>query len=83
MNTVTFNVSFPKPLLKRIDSMAKRESRSRSDLLRTAVRMYVERHKRWETIFAFGREQAKRLRLKREDVNRLIAESRREQSQQR
>ena len=83
MRVVTVNISFPKQLLKTMDALAKRESRSRSDILRSAARVYVERHKRWEQIFAFGREQAKRLRLKPEDVSRLIAESRREQSKPR
>ena len=78
MSTVTVNVSFPKELLKTMDALAKRQSRSRSELLRTAVLTYVERRKRWEKILAFGRGQAKRLRLKPQDVERMITEHRRE-----
>lgn len=39
----TFSVSFPKALLRRLDRVAKREKRSRSELLRVAVLMYIER----------------------------------------
>ena len=77
MRTATVNVSFPRALLKSMDRLAQRESRSRSELLREAARFYVERKRRWEEIFAFGRQQAKRLGLKPHDVESLIAESRR------
>lgn len=76
MSTVTVNVSFPKRLLKHMDAVAKQEARSRSELLREAVRMYVERKRRWEKIFAFGRQQAKRLGLRPQDIESLIAEYR-------
>ncbi len=80
MQTVTVNVSFPKLLLKEMDAVAKQESRSRSELLRAAARTYVERRRRWEHIFAFGRQQAKQLRLKPEDVHTGIEEYRRERT---
>lgn len=83
MSTVTVNVSFPKQLLKAMDAMAKREARSRSELLRAAIRVYVDRQQRWEGILAFGRQQAKRLRLEPHDVERKIAEYRREQARRR
>ena len=69
----TVNVSFPRPLLKAMDAVAKREARSRSELLREAARLYLERQRRWDHIFAFGRRQTKRLHLKPADVGQLIA----------
>ena len=83
MSTVTVNVSFPKPLLKAMDAVAKREARSRSELLRAAIRVYVDRQQRWGGILALGRQQAKRLRLTPRDVERKIAEYRREQARRR
>ena len=77
---MTVNVSFPRQLLKAMDRVAKKESRSRSDLLREAVRQYVERKMRWDEIFALGSQHAKRLGLKPTDVEKRIAEYRREQS---
>lgn len=54
MNTNAVNISFQKDLLKQIDKIAKDESRSRSELIREAARMYIEKKKRWEKIFSFG-----------------------------
>ena len=48
------NISFKKDLLKRIDDIAKEESRSRSELVREAARVYIERKERWRNIFAYG-----------------------------
>ena len=41
MNTVTVNISFRKDLLESIDAAAKRESRTRSELIREAARNYI------------------------------------------
>ncbi|NOR12479.1 MAG: ribbon-helix-helix protein, CopG family [Candidatus Aminicenantes bacterium] len=68
MNTNTVNISFKKDLLKKIDKLAKAESRSRSELIREAARLYIERRERWEKIFDFGLNQVKRLDLKEEAV---------------
>ena len=76
----TFNVSFPKELLRMLDAMAKAQSRSRSELLRHLTRQYAERRREWEQMFAFGRRQAERLGLKPEDVNTMIADYRRRQT---
>jgi len=54
MAAVTVNISFQPELLAAIDAEATREARSRSELLREAARLYVERQRRWESAFAFG-----------------------------
>jgi CopG family transcriptional regulator/antitoxin EndoAI len=51
---VTVNISFQDGLLEQIDAEAKRESRSRSELLREAARMYIKRQQRLEAVFAMG-----------------------------
>ena len=68
MNTKTVNISFRKDLLEKIDKVAKDEMRTRSELIREAARMYIERKARWEKIFEFGRQQAERLGLKEQDI---------------
>lgn len=68
MKTGTVNISFQEALLREIDEMAREESRSRSELIREAARIYIERKKRWKDIFAFGEKQVRRLRLTESDV---------------
>jgi metal-responsive CopG/Arc/MetJ family transcriptional regulator len=63
MANVTVNISFEDSLLAEIDAEAKRESRSRSELLREAARLYVRRRRQWDDVFAFGDRQAARLGL--------------------
>ena len=72
----TVNVSFPKQLLREIDAAAKRESRSRSELLRAASRIYIDRRQRWDHLLASLRSEAKRRGLRPEDVETAIAEAR-------
>ncbi len=77
MKTGTVNISFQEGLLREIDEMAQEESRSRSELIREAARMYIERKKRWKDIFAFGEKQVRRLRLTESDVESEIGVYRR------
>jgi metal-responsive CopG/Arc/MetJ family transcriptional regulator len=64
----TVNISFNRELLAEIDKTAKEESRTRSDLIREAARLYIIRKNRWEKIFAFGSRQVQRLGLREEDM---------------
>jgi len=77
MRTGTVNISFQVGLLREIDETAREESRSRSELIREAARMYIERKKRWKDVFVFGDKQAKRLRLGETDVESEISAYRR------
>jgi len=64
----TVNISFPTEFLEEIDKFADAESRTRSELIREATRMYLTQRKRWEAIFAFGTKQAAKLGLREEDI---------------
>ncbi len=68
MNTSTVNISFKNDLLEQIDQVALEESRTRSELIREAARLYIERKKRWESIFDFGNAQIARLGLTENDI---------------
>ncbi|TVQ23457.1 MAG: ribbon-helix-helix protein, CopG family, partial [Spirochaetaceae bacterium] len=48
--TSTVNISFRQDLLKQIDEVARTESRSRSELVREAARMYIERKRRMDAV---------------------------------
>jgi CopG family transcriptional regulator/antitoxin EndoAI len=56
--TSTVNISFRDDLLNEIDQVARSESRSRSELVREAARLYIERKKRMKSIIASMRETA-------------------------
>ena len=77
MGNLTVNISFHDRLLAEIDAEAKRESRTRSELLREAARLYVRRQKQWERVFALGDELSKRGSLSETDVEREIQKVRR------
>jgi CopG family transcriptional regulator/antitoxin EndoAI len=78
MSTVTVNISFQDKLLANIDRIAKRESRSRSELLREAARIYIERSTRWNQIFAKTSIQSDEQALTEKDVLDEISQYRRE-----
>jgi metal-responsive CopG/Arc/MetJ family transcriptional regulator len=78
MKSSTVNISFNDDLLRQIDEIAEKESRSRSELIREAARGYIERKRRWEKIFAYGREVARAKGLTPKDVERAIAAHRTE-----
>lgn len=77
MKTGTVNISFQQGLLRQIDEMAQEESRTRSELIREAARLYIERKKRWKDVFAFGEKQVRRLGLTESDVDSGIKAYRR------
>lgn len=68
MGTTTVNISFQASLLKEIDQVADAESRSRSEFLREAARIYIQRKRRWESIFATGKRMAAAKGLTPDDV---------------
>ena len=68
MSTVTVNISFQDKLLSNIDRIARREARSRSELLREAARIYIERRERWNQIFAKTSIQSGEQSLTERDV---------------
>ena len=76
MKVNTVNISFNSDLLVQIDKVAQDESRSRSELIREAARMYVERKKRWQSIFSYTAKQVKALGLKQQDVAKAIQDHR-------
>jgi len=68
MGIATVNISFQDDLLKQIDLVAKAETRSRSELIREAARMYIERKKRWQSIFSYGEGLAASRGIREADV---------------
>lgn len=72
----TINLSIPKEMLSEVDAEARKESRSRSELMREALKVYLERRERWDKVFEFGRKLARQKGLTPKDVNAAIREVR-------
>ena len=68
MRTATVNISFRKDLLDQIDSVARKEARSRSELIREAARHYIETARSWESLLSQGRKLAKASKIQESDV---------------
>jgi predicted transcriptional regulator len=64
----TVNISFEKALLKEIDKIARKEHRSRSELIREAARSYIEKKARWETIFNFADKSKTKSKITEDDI---------------
>jgi CopG family transcriptional regulator/antitoxin EndoAI len=78
MKSSTVNISFNDELLKEIDEVAIEEARSRSELIREAARNYIDRKKRWNTIFEVGKRLAKKKGISEADIEKEIGQYRKE-----
>lgn len=78
MALATVNISFKEDLLRQIDEIAKSEARTRSELIREAARIYIERKKEWESIFSYGKSLSSKYKFTQEDVNKEIEKYRKE-----
>lgn len=54
MQTQTFNIALPKLLVKRVDTLAKKEFRNRSELIREALFRYLNESSEWGRIFTLA-----------------------------
>jgi CopG family transcriptional regulator / antitoxin EndoAI len=71
--TSTVNISFREDLLNEIDEVARAESRSRSELLREAARLYIERKKRMKLVIESMRKTVSERGITEADVAAEIA----------
>ena len=72
MKTQLINFSIPKELLKKLDEFAKKETRSRSEVLREAVRRLTTEAEKRRQDFAAIRNSAKRINLQETEAFALI-----------
>lgn len=74
--TKPITVSLPSDLLRETQRVAQEETRTRSELIRDALRQYLA-SRRWQRLRQWGAETAERLGLKTEaDLQRLLDEVR-------
>jgi predicted transcriptional regulator len=78
----TVSITLPPEMVKRAHALARRESRTMSELVREALRHY-ERRAWWDEANLYGGEKAAARGITPADVDRLVHESRRSQSKTR
>ena len=72
------NIAFPEDLLKEIDKESGLESRTRSELVRESVRVYLNTA-RWKRIREYGEKKKYELGIESDDqVEKIIDEVRKE-----
>lgn len=77
MRSQTFNIALPAGLVKEVDRAARKEYKNRSELIREALYRYLKDIEEREELFAYGRQVAKKMRLKDEKAaSRLVHEYR-------
>ena len=74
--TKLITISLPADLLEETQRAARQEDRSRSELIREALRQYLA-SRRWQRLRRWGAETSERLGLKSEDdLQRLLEKAR-------
>ena len=77
MLTQTLNIALPVELVKKVDTVAKKEYRNRSELIREALRIYLEDKEEWNDIYRLGEKVMREMGIKNEDeVDEIVYEYR-------
>jgi len=77
MKTQTFNIALPEELVNKVDQIAQNEFRNRSELIREALRVYIARVEKWDTILSQGSKYGENAGITSEDdVNTIVKEYR-------
>jgi len=76
MPTVTITIAFQDSLLNEIDKTARKEFRSRSELIREAARLNIEHRRQWSDLFMLGDMISQEKHLTEDDVSGEIKSAR-------
>jgi len=69
--TKTVSLSLPPEMYKKISALMKKEGRTRSELLREALRRYME-EREWREILRYGRMRAKEKGITEDQVEDIV-----------
>jgi CopG family transcriptional regulator/antitoxin EndoAI len=69
--TKTITLSLPPEMADKIEELMKEEGRTRSELLREALRRYVEEQE-WKKIYRYGERKAKEKGITEDQVEDII-----------
>ena len=75
--TKTISLSLSPEMSEKIEKLMKKEGRTRSELIREALRRYVEEQE-WKEIYRYGEMKAREKGIMEKDVDRIIHEYREE-----
>jgi len=73
--TKTISLSLPPEMVEKIKELMKKEGRTRSELMREALRRYVEEQE-WREILRYGRRKAKQMGITEDQVEDIVDEYR-------
>jgi metal-responsive CopG/Arc/MetJ family transcriptional regulator len=68
MAIATLNLSFDDDLLKQIDYVANNESLTRTDIIYNSVKMYINRKKKLQELYAYGESIARKNNFTEDDI---------------
>lgn len=69
--TKTITISLPPDMMGMVDYLAKKEGRTKSELLREALRRYADEQE-WRGLIKYAQRQAKRKGITKEQVEDII-----------
>lgn len=75
--TTTVTFSLPREMAERVDRLVEDEGRTRSEVVREALRRYIDDCE-WQRLLDYGERRARELGIGPEDVERLVDEYRAE-----
>ena len=76
---IPINLRLPENLVIDSDKLAEQEGSSRTELVRTALRSYIERRQKLQTVFSIVEKRGREAGINTpEDIERVIAEVRAE-----
>jgi len=81
MSVSTVNIPFQDDFLVQIDQIANIESRTRSELIMQAVRLYIDQKQEFEELFKIGKQIGSTLEISEDDVMGEIKKHRKAQQQ--
>ena len=69
--TKTISLSVPPEMAEKIKELMKKEGRTRSELIREALRRYVEEQE-WKEIYRYGEMKAREKRITEDQIEDII-----------
>lgn len=77
MKTQTLNIALPVDLVSKVDDLAKKEYRNRSELIRESLRIYINEREEWGQIFKSGEKTMKEMGItNEEEIDKTVYEFR-------
>lgn len=73
--TATFTISLPPEMAEKVEELMRKEKRTRSELIREALRRYFEEQE-WKEIVRYGRIKAREKGISEDQVEEIVDASR-------